>query len=55
MVRVFIINLRRPKSVHFYEKYANNTDPDQTPQHAASDQGVHSLFIQWVFFKSLKY
>ena len=23
--------------------YANSADPDQTPQHAASDQGLHYL------------
>ena len=24
---------------------ANNADPDQTPRHAASDQGLHCLLI----------
>ena len=46
MPRAFIIKQHQPRSVHFYETYTNNLDPDQTPQNAASDQGVHSLFIQ---------
>ena len=30
------------------EIVANNVDPDQTPQNAASDQGLHCLpFIQF--------
>ena len=29
------------------------TDPDQTPQNAASDQGLHCLQIVQLFFSSL--
>ena len=46
MPRAFIIKQHQPRSIHFYERYTNNLDPDQTPQNAASDQGVHSLYIQ---------
>ena len=46
MLWAFIIKQHQPRSVHFYERYANNLDPDQTPQNVASDQGVHFLFIQ---------
>ena len=28
---------------------ANSGDPDQTPQNAASDQGLHCLQIVWPF------
>ena len=31
------------KIVHLLRKLANNVDPDQMPQNAASDQGLHCL------------
>ena len=46
MLRAFIIKQHQPRSVHFYEIYTNNLDPDQSPQNAASDQDVLCLFIQ---------
>ena len=35
--------------------FANNVDPEQTPQNAASDQGLHSLpYIQQYFRPIIK-
>ena len=34
------------------EYLANSADPDQTPQNAASDQGLHCLQILQPFFSS---
>ena len=31
-------------SVFFGGTYTNSADPDQTPQNAVSDQGLHCLF-----------
>ena len=33
----------------FYGTYANSEDPDQTPQNAASDQGLQYLLTDRVF------
>ena len=30
----------------FYRTYSNNADPDQTPQNAASAQGIHCLYTE---------
>ena len=30
--------------IHLMGYYAKSADPDQTPQYAASDQGLHRLF-----------
>ena len=33
---------------------ANSAEPDQTPQNAASDQGLHCLLTNWSFLIRIK-
>ena len=35
---------------HFLWTLANRADPDQTPQNAASDQGLHCMLTKCFFF-----
>ena len=36
------------------QAFANSVDPDQTPQYAASDQGLHCLPYIQQYFKHIK-
>ena len=47
LLTILIVKIKRPfyTSSYVYScwKMANSIDPDQTPQNAASDQGLHCL------------
>ena len=42
-----VILLYKPSVLFVGHNYANSDDPNQTPQNAASDQGLHCLLTKW--------